>query len=96
MHRAIFVHDAHCTTDPSCKVDCTTNPNSPSCPTTTPCIPGAIGISCPSVDCTKTPDDPSCPPPVHIDCPEKVGFSLRAIEIDWRSKISIHTTPGLS
>jgi hypothetical protein len=48
--------------DPSCKVDCTTNPNDPSCPATPPCIPGAIGISCPPVDCTKTPNDPSCPP----------------------------------
>jgi hypothetical protein len=38
-----------------------------------------IGISCPPVDCTKNPDDPSCPP-IHIDCPEKVGFTLRAIE----------------
>jgi hypothetical protein len=66
--------------DPSCKVDCTANPNDPSCPPTPPCQSAVIGISCPPVDCTKTPDDPSCPPPVHIDCPEKVGSTLRAIE----------------
>jgi hypothetical protein len=33
--------------DPSCKPDCIKNPNDPSCPTIPPCIPGAIGISCP-------------------------------------------------
>ncbi|MFL6413296.1 MAG: hypothetical protein ACJ71K_18900, partial [Nitrososphaeraceae archaeon] len=65
--------------EPSCKVDCTTNPNDPSCPTTPPCQSSVIGISCPPVDCTKNPDDPSCPPK-HIDCPERVGFTLRAIE----------------
>jgi hypothetical protein len=65
--------------EPSCKVDCTTNPNDPSCPTTPPCQSSVIGISCPPVDCTKNPDDPSCPP-IHIDCPERVGFTLRAIE----------------
>ena len=66
--------------DASCKVDCQANPNDPSCPSTPPCQSAVIGISCPPVDCTKTPDDPSCPPPVHIDCPEKVGSTLRAIE----------------
>jgi len=66
--------------DASCKVDCQSNPNDPSCPSTPPCQSAVIGISCPPVDCAKTPDDPSCPPPVHIDCPEKVGFTLRAIE----------------
>jgi hypothetical protein len=64
--------------DPSCKVDCTINPSDPSCQPP-PCQSAVIGISCPPVDCTKNPDDPSCPP-IHIDCPEKVGFTLRAIE----------------
>jgi hypothetical protein len=65
--------------DQSCKVDCTANPNDPSCPPTPPCQSAVIGISCPPVDCTKNPDDQSCPP-IHIDCPERVGFTLRAIE----------------
>ena len=60
-------------------IDCSTTPNDPSCPTSPPCQSAVIGISCPPVDCTKTPDDPSCPP-IHIDCPERVGFTLRAIE----------------
>jgi hypothetical protein len=64
--------------DPSCKFDCTSNPSDPSCPTP-PCQPAIIGISCPPVDCTKNPDDPSCPL-IHIDCPERIGFTLRAIE----------------
>jgi hypothetical protein len=71
-----------CTKNPddlSCKVDCTSNPNDPSCPPTPPCQSAVIGISCPPVDCTKNPDDQSCPP-IHIDCPERVGFTLRAIE----------------
>jgi hypothetical protein len=63
--------------DPSCKVDCTANPSDPSCPT--PCQPAVIGISCPPIDCTKNPDDPSCPP-IHIDCAQKPGFTVRIVD----------------
>jgi hypothetical protein len=83
-------NDASCTQP----VDCTKTPNDPSCKPD--CTKTQIAnhaklivkllssITAVSISCNRyimsSSCYPLCPPPIHIDCPEKVGSTLRAIE----------------